>query len=384
MKKSLIALAALAATGAFAQSSVQIDGVMDAGYQAIDYKGTKVNGFNGNGSTTSQVNFRGVSDLGGGLKADFRVETDWNTVSNAANTGAASAIATGTGSTAANAQKNNTAASFGNGEIRTGLAGGFGKVQFGAINNNTLIANLTGQPFGTAIGSGHGAIIRSNYAGTAVRSDNSFQYVSPNFSGFDVAYLQANKQTKANNGATASTSTGLIAQQSQFSSALGAYDLMGTKEASVSYANGPLAARFTNLKEDTQQVGGSTGTVFTTNTLGVNYALGAAKVFLWNQSIKADDNSVKTAGTTVSATYTMGATVLMAQAGSIKSSAGATNGLSSKMTSIGADYNLSKTTALYGRYESIKDDAKLIAAAATVDGTSNTRTRLGLGIRTAF
>ena len=385
MKKSLIALAALAATGAFAQSSVQIDGVMDAGYQSIDYKGTKVNGFNGNGSTTSQINFRGVSDLGGGLKADFRVETDWNTVSNAGNTGAASAIATGTGTTAASAQKNNTAASFGNGEIRTGLAGGFGKVQFGAINNNTLIANLTGQPFGTAIGSGHGAIVRSNYSGTAVRSDNSFQYVSPVFSGFDVSYLQANKQTKANNGASASASTGLIAQQSQFTSALGAYDLMGTKEASVSYTNGPLAARFTNLKEDTQQVGGATGTVFTTNTLGANYALGDAKVFLWNQSIKADDNSVKTAGTTVSATYTMGATVLMAQAGSIKSSAGATNGLSSKMTSIGADYNLSKTTALYGRYESIKDEAKLIAAAATMDvNASGTRTRLGLGIRTAF
>jgi len=385
MKKSLIALAALAATGAFAQSSVQIDGVMDAGYQSIDYKGTKVNGFNGNGSTTSQINFRGVSDLGGGLKADFRVETDWNTVSNAGNTGAASAIATGTGTTAASAQKNNTAASFGNGEIRTGLAGGFGKVQFGAINNNTLIANLTGQPFGTAIGSGHGAIVRSNYSGTAVRSDNSFQYVSPVFSGFDVSYLQANKQTKANNGASASASTGLIAQQSQFTSALGAYDLMGTKEASVSYTNGPLAARFTNLKEDTQQVGGSTGTVFTTNTLGANYALGDAKVFLWNQSIKAADDSVKTAGTTVSATYTMGATVLMAQTGSVKSSAGATNGLSSKMTSIGADYNLSKTTALYGRYESIKDEAKLIAAAATMDvNASGTRTRLGLGIRTAF
>jgi len=385
MKKSLIALAALAATGAFAQSSVQIDGVMDAGYQAIDYKGTKVNGFNGNGSATSQVNFRGTSDLGGGLKADFRVETDWNTVSNAANTGAASAIATGTGTTAASAQKNNTAASFGNGEIRTGLAGGFGKVQFGAINNNTLIANLTGQPFGTAIGSGHGAIVRSNAAGTAVRADNSFQYISPNFSGFDVAYLQSNKQTKANNGASASASTGLIAQQSQFTTALGAYDLMGTKEISASYANGPLAARFTNLKEDTKLVGGAAGAEFTTNTLGVNYALGDAKVFQWNQSIKADDSSVKTAGTTVSATYTMGATVLMAQMGSVKSSIGATNGLSSKMTSIGADYNLSKTTARYGRYESIKDEAKLIAAASTMDvNASGTRTRLGLGIRTAF
>ena len=355
MKKSLIALAAVAATGAaFAQSSVQIDGVMDAGFQSIDYKGNKVNGFNGNGSTTSQINFRGVSDLGGGLKADFRVESDWNTVSNSANTGAKKSDGT-----LANG------ASFGNGEIRTGLAGGFGKVQFGAINNNTLIANLTGQPFGTAIGSGHGAVIRSNSAGSAVRSDNSFQYISPNFSGFDVAYLQANKQSKANSA--------------NFSSSLGAYDQAGVKEASVSYTNGPLAARFTNLKEDNSALAATNSTV---NTLGANYALGAAKVFLWTQTNKTDDGTTRNiAATTVSATYTMGATVLMAQVGSAKNKI---LNKSSNIASVGADYNLSKTTALYGRYESIKDEGGVIAAATTIDGTGTTRTRLGLGIRTAF
>ena len=352
MKKTLIALAAVAATGAFAQSSVQIDGVMDAGFQSIDYKGNKVNGFNGNGSTTSQINFRGVSDLGGGLKADFRVESDWNTVSNSANTGAKKSDGT-----LANG------ASFGNGEIRTGLAGGFGKVQFGAINNNTLIANLTGQPFGTAIGSGHGAVIRSNSAGTAVRSDNSFQFISPNFSGFDVAYLQANKQDKANSP--------------NFTSSLGGYQQAGVKEASVSYTNGPLAARFTNLKEDNVST-----TDTTVNTLGANYALGAAKVFLWTQTNKSADGTTRNiAATTVSASYTMGQTVLMAQAGSAKNKL--TN-KTSNLASVGADYNLSKTTALYGRYESIKDEGGVIAAAATIDGTGTTRTRLGLGIRTAF
>ncbi|MGV0984169.1 MAG: porin [Limnohabitans sp.] len=363
----------MAATGAaFAQSSVQIDGVMDAGFQSIDYKGNKVNGFNGNGSTTSQINFRGVSDLGGGLKADFRVESDWNTVSNNGNTGAKTTPTTGADGTLANG------ASFGNGEIRTGLAGGFGKVQFGAINNNTLIANLTGQPFGTAIGSGHGATLRSNAAGTAVRADNSFQYISPVFSGFDVSYLQSNKQTKQVPG-----TLGTGNKSTSFSTALGAYDMNGTKEVSVSYTNGPLAARFTNLVEDTTQVGEATGTKFKTNTLGANYAFGDAKVFLWNQSIKADDNTQNSAGTTVSATYTMGATVLMAQAGSVKNKV---SGKTSNIASVGADYNLSKTTALYGRYESIKDNGSLVSSlsgfAAATDNV--TRTRLGLGIRTAF
>jgi predicted porin len=362
----------LAATGAFAQSSVQIDGVMDAGFQSIDYKGNKVNGFNGNGSTTSQINFRGVSDLGGGLKADFRVESDWNTVSNNANTGAKTTPLTGQDGTLANG------ASFGNGEIRTGLAGGFGKVQFGAINNNTLIANLTGQPFGTAIGSGHGSTLRSNFSGGAVRSDNSFQYISPVFSGFDVSYLQANKQTKQVAG-----TTGTGNKSTSFSTALGAYDMNGTKEVSVSYANGPVAARFTNLVEDAMQVGEATGTKYKTNTLGANYALGDAKVFLWNQSIKADDNTQNSAGTTVSATYTMGATVLMAQAGSVKNKL--TN-KTSNITAVGADYNLSKTTALYGRYESIKDNGSLVTSLSGFTAATDnvTRNRLGLGIRTAF
>jgi predicted porin len=372
MKKSLIALAAVAATGAaFAQSSVQIDGVMDAGFQSIDYKGTKVNGFNGNGSTTSQINFRGVSDLGGGLKADFRVESDWNTVSNNGNTGAGKTnYATGSSALA-------NGAGFGNGEIRTGLAGGFGKVQFGAINNNSLIANLTGQPFGTAIGSAHGAVVRSNSAGTAVRNDNSFQYISPVFSGFDVSYLQSNKQSKAG-----------TANNVNFSSTLGAYLQGGAKEASVSYTNGPLAARFTNLKEDNSPSNaGSSAKNTTLNTLGANYAFGDAKVFLWTQTNKAEDGSRNIAATTVSATYTMGATVLMAQVGSAKNklSTGVGAGGTSKLASIGADYNLSKTTALYARYESLKDEGNVAAAASTLDVTATgTRTRLGLGLRTAF
>ena len=377
MKKSLIALAALAATASFAQSSVTIDGVMDAGFQAINYKGNSVNGINGNGSSTSQINFRGNFDLGSGLKADFRVETDWNTVSNNANQGAkntpvAGNLTSGTGTYTDSTLANGS--SFGNGEIRTGLAGGFGKVQFGAINNNTLIANLTGQPFGTAIGSGHGAIIRSNAAGTAVRNDNSVQYISPNFSGFDVAYLQSNAQSKA----VDSTSV----KSTSFSSSMGAYDQAGVKELSVSYANGPLAARFTNLKQQNLAALGAADT--TTNTLGANYALGAAKVFLWNQKNSAADNSFNTSGTTVSATYTMGATTLMAQMGSVKSSAGATNGKKSTLTGLGFDYALSKTTFVYGRYEAIDDKAALIAAAATIDGTDSKRTRTALGLRVGF
>jgi predicted porin len=369
MKKTLVAIAALAAFGAQAQSSVTIDGGMDAGFQSIDYKGNKVNGFQGNGSSTSQINFRGTSDLGGGLKADFRVESDWSTVSNGANQGAKK----GDGTLA-------NGASFGNGEIRTGLAGGFGKVQFGAINQNGLTAFAAGQPFGTAIGGGYGSVTRVNAAGSAVRDDNSFQYVTPSFSGLTGMFLKSNKQTKAGTG---------IATDTDFSTALGGYDKLGAQEIGVAYSNGPIVANYNTLKQDSKSVGTGT-TESTVNTLGANYTMGAAKFMFLNQTNKNTGAAtvaatVDTAYTALSATYTMGQTVLMASTGSLKAKAGTNNGKKSTLMGLGADYSLSKTTVLYARHESIKDEAGVVATTGFTPATGNvTRTRTALGMRVAF
>lgn len=375
MKKSLIALAALAATASFAQSSVQIDGILDAGYQAIDYKGQKVNGIAGNGSSTSQINFRGSEDLGGGLKAEFRVETDWNTVSNNANTGAnntpvAGNLTTGTGTYKDGKLANGS--TFGNGEIRVGLAGGFGRVDLGAVNYNTLGTFLTGQPFGTAIGSGFRATaINDAQATSAVRADNAIKYVSPSFSGLTVSLYKSNKQTKA----VDSTSV----EQTSYSTSLGAYDQIGTQEVGVNYANGPLAASFSSLKQDSKNVGTGT-TDSTVNTLGANYAFGAAKVFGLYQTNKKSDNSVDNKYYAISGTYAMGATTLMASVGELENKAGS----KSKLTALGADYALSKRTALYARYEAIDDKAGVAANPGTLTGTNDKRTRTAFGLRHAF
>lgn len=359
MKKSLIALAALAATASFAQSSVQIDGIMDAGFQAIDYKGNKVNGIAGNGSSTSQLNIRGTEDLGGGLKADFRVETDWNTVSNSGNTGAKKAD----GTVAA-------ASTFGNGEIRVGLAGGFGRVDLGAVNYNTLGTFLTGQPFGTAIGSGFRATaINDAQAVSAVRAENAVKYVSPSFSGLTVSLYKSNKQTKSGTG---------VATDTNFSTSLGAYDQIGTQEVGVNYANGPLAASFSSLKQDSKNVGAGT-TDSTVNTLGANYAFGAAKVFGLYQTNKNNTNTVDNKYYAISGTYAMGATTLMASFGELENKAG----LKSKLSALGADYALSKRTALYARYESINDKAGVVAVTGFTP-TNDKRTRTAIGVRHSF
>jgi predicted porin len=380
----------LAATGAFAQSSVQIDGIMDAGFQAIDYKGNKVNGIGGNGSSTSQINFRGTEDLGSGLKAEFRVETDWNAVSNNANTGAKKAD----GTVAA-------ASTFGNGEIRVGLASNvFGRVDLGVVNYNTLTTFTTGQPFGTAIGSGFRAVALTdtqgittgltatgdyNYngmGGSQVRSDNSIKYTSPTFYGFNGSLYKAFKQTKAVNN--------------NFSTTLGAYDMQGTEELGLGYANGPLAVSFSNLKQDYSGVAMNAATPAlennikaTVNTLGANYAFGPAKVYGLYQNTKMDGGAgaFKADYWALSGTYQLGSVVLMASYGELKDKSDGASKDKAKLTALGADYNLSKRTAVYARYEQIRDQAGFMPAAAFAavsSTTGDTRSRTAIGVRHAF
>ena len=82
MKKSLIALAVLAASGAaMAQSSVTVYGRLDAsvGSAKVGAPGAALRGntqmFNSN-MTSSRIGFRGTEDLGGGLKAIFALESN--------------------------------------------------------------------------------------------------------------------------------------------------------------------------------------------------------------------------------------------------------------------------------------------------------------------
>ena len=370
---------------------------MDAGWQSINYKGANntVNGIAGNGSSTSQLNVRGTEDLGGGLKAEFRVETDWNVVSNLANTGAAS----GVNATSAANSINSGVGTFGNGEIRVGLNGGFGRVDLGAVNYNTLGTYTTGQPFGTAIGSGFRTMyINDAQATSQVRAENAIKYVTPNFNGFTASLYKSNKQTKAQTVAASGTSTtGLISQPNGFSTSLGAYDQVGTQEIGVNYANGPLAASFSQIKQDfagVSSVNGSLAAAGTTestiNTLGANYTMGAAKLFGLYQTNKTNTNSVDNKTFSVSGTYTMGSVVLMAQVGELKN----VSNVKSKLWGLGADYNLSKRTAVYFRAESIDDKANAMNAAvnptaivgstAAQTGADAKFSRTAIGVRHSF
>src|SRR5450830_704278 len=77
MKKSLIAIAVLAATSsaAFAQSNVTIYGILDAGITSERGGAAgNVTKVTSGAASASRLGFKGTEDLGGGLSAVFKLE----------------------------------------------------------------------------------------------------------------------------------------------------------------------------------------------------------------------------------------------------------------------------------------------------------------------
>lgn len=74
MKKTLVALAALAATGAFAQVTITGDLVM--GYTSYTKGGATAIDTSGFGVDTSKITFKTSEDLGGGMKLDASMSMD--------------------------------------------------------------------------------------------------------------------------------------------------------------------------------------------------------------------------------------------------------------------------------------------------------------------
>ena len=386
MKKTLIAIAALAATGAFAQSTVTIDGLVDAGYVSYDMKGAKVAGVDRNLTATSNVSFRASSDLGGGLKATFRSETQFSPTSSNANAGTVGNLtggATGTVSGTSTGNTNGTAGTFGNGEQTLALSGGYGSVTFGAINNTALTVNGYAQPFGTAIGSGFRATSGSAVT-AAVRNDNTLQLQSPVFAGgFKVNFINR----KAQNASAASTNA-------NFNASLGAQQQASVNSIAALYNAGPINFVATRDVEDatgvnTAAAGTGAATAGNRNTftgLAGTYTFGAATVFAGWQANRA----VTTAGavatdrttTSLGANYVMGVNTIL---GSVQRANNSLLGTTSSLLGLGYEYALSKTTALTARYERIADQAGFASVAGYASTTGiNDRTRMGVGLRVGF
>jgi len=136
MKKSLVALAALAATTAFAQSSVTLYGNLDQSVFRSKADSGWLMSSNSNGGSTSLWGITGTEDLGGGLKASFDLKSELTLLNGS--TGSAStgfALSTNSASTTLTAGADASAA-----QIAAGNCGA-GTIVSGA--KCTTIANTT-------------------------------------------------------------------------------------------------------------------------------------------------------------------------------------------------------------------------------------------------
>ena len=347
MKKSLIALAAFAATSAFAQSSVTLYGIVEAtvdvgfnrkvdtvtstsftattgaavGNSAVLSlptiaagtglltAGTAVNGGtivarneqkngmrvqdgNRQGTGTSRVGFRGTEDLGGGMKANFLMEMgiriDDGAVTQAGTTN------TNSGDSGGNVFGRNA---WG------GLSGGFGEVRLG----RQVLGSFGVQANSWAAGASNG--LYDAGAGTApamggVRFSNAIRYMSPAFGGFKASVMLAAPETGADTSTSTVTTTtppggaGTVLTSSTSASRRTGVDL------ALEYANGPAYVGFGyNVRDGANPTGATTNFLVNQNntftatpskisawTLGGSYDLGVVKPFInyTRQSTKND------------------------------------------------------------------------------------------------
>lgn len=395
MKKTLIALAALAVvSAASAQSTVTIYGVVDMGIASlkdsnslgqVGVDSTKV-GIQQGSLTNSRIGFKGTEDLGGGLKANFVYELQTNPDE------ATQSLTARVGT--------------------VGLSGGFGAVtigrQYTPYHTVQAAVDLAGNLNATP-----GYVVNAhNFNGG--RASNAISYASPSIAGFSgIAQVGAGPTaagTETVTGATTAASfaidpkTGVLVNTpaSTPTQADGkSYGLAGI------YAAGPLVAAvaYNSLTNPSAQVsglapitGGANLAGFGTNSLevkvwaaGASYDFGVVKAALAYSSLIDSKNTARAGaaatdltskGYNLSVAAPFGATTLIANVGRADLQQD-NNGVGTKTDGtitgyqLNANYSLSKRTTAYAIYGS---DTTTLAG---VSGEFK-RTSTAVGIRHSF
>ena len=349
MKKSLIALATLAVSGAaFAQSTVTMFGVVDAAFAkgtgSVSDKTTLKN----SGYNSSRFGVRGTEDLGGGLKASFHLEAGVNNDDGSgAGTSNNNQAAPGT-DPVINAR--NQGLTF-NRRSTVSLEGSFGEVRLGRDYTPQFWTETAFDPFGT---NGVGTNIAFNKGGTTgVRASNSIGYLSPSFSGVKVwaqTYMGENASTDA-------------AKAGDGNAIRVTYD---AGPLSLAYATSSTKQAVAGVKNETSNVAGS-------------YDLGVVKLM-------AQSNKTKVDGAADIDGYVVGATAPMG-AGTVRFAMSETDqaGKKSNLTAIGYVYGLSKRTDLYATYARVANKGGATAALnGAVTGANQSSNGYDFGVKHSF
>jgi predicted porin len=296
MKKSLIAVAALAvASAASAQSSLNLYGIVDLVIHKDDVRGkpSKPWTMTSGGVSASRFGFKGTEDLGGGLKANFVLEQGFQ-----ADTGSL--------------HPDDAGQAFSR-QAYLGLSGGFGEVKFGKVwTAYDDISGATNPVFDSVLSPT--SVWRST--GYQDNPANGIYYATPNFGGISGAVSTSLKEGTGNS-----------------SNAL-----------HVKYEGGPLyvGAAFQ------QDKAGAAKTKYT--RLNGSYDFGSFKLLAGYGKVndpKATEYSIG-ADVPLSSSLVLSAGYATSKEDGVKRD----NGLS-----VGAAYSLSKRTTVYGGVRNVEGSA---------------------------
>lgn len=184
MQKKIIAVAvaALASTAAFAQTNVTVYGVVDVQQAFVKTSGAADDGATQRSvgrldSHGSYIGFKGVEDLGNGLKAVFVYESGFNT-------------------------DTNVGGLSGGRDSYIGLAGGFGTIAAGNLTHPLRAFGAKVELLPGAAGFGTMASVTGTIAGIKTgaddRASNAIAYISPSFGGFTAVAAYVNGENKTN------------------------------------------------------------------------------------------------------------------------------------------------------------------------------------------
>jgi len=376
MKKSLVALAVLAAAGAAsAQSSVTLFGIVDATVQFGRGSIANKTQLTNSGYNSSRLGFRGTEDLGGGMSASFWLEAGLNnddgsgqgTSANNQVVASGTALATGAAGAPARAAAGNTGLQF-NRRSTVSLAGGWGELRLGRDYSPQFWNLTTFDPFGTnGVGTTQ-TLVGSAGGPVNVRASNSIGYFLPgNLGGFyGQAQLYLGENLK-DGSATEKDGTGA-----------------GFR---VGYAAGPVNVAVAFARTDYASTA-STGNINTWN-IGGQWDFGVAKLLAhYNRdTVKAAGGDLDTNGWLIGTLVPVGAGEIRASYSQSKAdfATATTTDARGRKLALGYVHNLSKRTAVYTTVARVRNNG---GAAFALGGSStaanSSSTGFDLGVRHSF
>lgn len=358
MKKTVLALAALslASGAAFAQSSLQLYGLVDLSIENVKVDGasglTRVS--NGN-NASSRLGFKGTEDLGGGLKANFVLESAVG-----ADVGSAGSAAAGAAS-----------ARFFDRSAWVGLSGNFGAFRIGRMDS------LLGAMAGNTAVLGNQAyddlkIAKMVGSDTWRRIDNAVAYALPEL----VPGLKAEIQYSLAAGRNVQNETANVDTDKQVG-------------FSASYTSGPFAAGVSLLRVKMNPA----GTDKEGGTLGyASYDFGAFKLIGYHQADKDTNQGPekrKLTGIRANVPVTPNLMLVASYAAVKNTTYAADAGNASddaKILTLETTYSLSKRTALYAMLTDVSNDAAstlVVSSAGANTGGKDSR-GVAFGVRHSF